>query len=439
MTSATRVLGWFAVFVLALVAIALISRAAPQDERANLNALYCAGRLVAKADDPYLFQPLSWCERSTASRFAVMAPEPAPGYDLAIIAPLTALPFRVFALACFAAMAVAFCVALGTLATLTNRHPLLTGTAFAPLAIVCARHGELFTLVCVSALCLCAFFLSRKRFAPAAIAAAVAMCQPEFGLPAALSLLIFAPRTRPALVAAAVVLAVLSIAVLGVSANVRYFLGELPRHARAEIAFPGQYGIPWIVHALGARTSVALAAGFLVFILAIVLMLALANAFSKAACRHEALVLIPPLAAVCAGISVYEWSVILAIPAALVFSEYATRWRAAAVALVLVAVPWQSLASGIHLIVASRTPEMAQAMTALHSFPSSALSSTYWQVYLQNLYPTSPTFSDFAWKLPTWLGLALVLWMLRARELAWASQSPEPGAEGRLVAGARTS
>jgi hypothetical protein len=428
----TRALGWFAVLALATAAIAYVSRSAPESERASLYALYCGGRLAAGSQNPYLFRPLAACEHQAASPYAIVAPAAEPGYDLAAIEPIAALPFRVFAVICFAIIAGALCIAAASLGATIRCPPPLIGAALAPLAYICARHGELLTPVCLGAICLCAYFLSRRRYAAAGIATAVALCQPELGLPVAASLLLFVPRARRAVLSLAVVMGAISIIALGVRANVLYFLGELPRQARAEIAFPGQFGVPWVVHAFIGRSGAALALGSLAFVAATVILLLVARKTAVTFQRPEALALIPPVAAVSFGISTYDWSMLVAVPATLfvLFELRAPAWLGVA-ALSLVAIPWQAFAT-----LSARTPEMAGAIAGLHAFSPGALSSTYWQVYLQYAFPRAATFAAFAWKVPTWAGLAIVLACILARTRAPATQlRPRASAIDPVAAG----
>ena len=69
--------------------------------------------------------------------------------------------------------------------------------------------------VAVAALCIAAYLLSERRFVAAGIAAACSMLEPHIGLPACVAVFLFVPASRLALAAGAGVLALASVATLG--------------------------------------------------------------------------------------------------------------------------------------------------------------------------------------------------------------------------------
>lgn len=449
--------------VASFVAAALVWHYARSVDRADLVAFYCGSRVAVTGHDPYLLQPLASCEHALAgSGGDVIRPAPAPGYFLAILGVVALLPFRAFAAIYFTLTLGALITCAYTLGKLFRLLPYVVLAALAPLAYVCFKYGQMLPVAAVAALCVSALLLSSRRHAAAGVAAGAAMCEPHVGLPSVLALVLFVPQARIATIATCALLGGISLATLGLAANVEYLTKELPSQARAEIVFPAQYGIPWLAHALGASDKAAVALGGVAFVVALVLVLAMSRRLAISFGRPEAFVLIPPLAAL-VGVFLHAWNLMAAAPACLFLADCergSAAKRTAVVALVLFVVPWFVLATWplstpllwiSALLVAicaysldreSASPQSqalfaaatacgvvaltvllhaaptgtprpsatAGEMAALTYRPPTSLASTYWGAFLRDVYPAGSESARYvAAKIPMWAGLLLAL------------------------------
>lgn len=66
----------------------------------DFRAFYCASLVTRQRDDPYLTAPLEHCEEFAApipgtvpGSVKILDPAPMPGYDFAILAPISLIPF----------------------------------------------------------------------------------------------------------------------------------------------------------------------------------------------------------------------------------------------------------------------------------------------------------------------------------------------------------
>jgi hypothetical protein len=460
---ARRVL-WVLLAAAFLVAAGVVvSHYARTAQRPDLIAFYCGGQVVAQGGDPYELQPLATCEHELAGNDpGVIRPVPVPGYDLAVLALPAMMSFHAFAALYIALTIAALLVAafsLGRLLGLTRTWLVLA--SLVPIALLCVRYGQLLPLISVAAICVSALYLSRKQYVGASIAIAVAMCEPHMGLPAALALLLFVPRARMPVIVCGAVLAIISVAALGLAANVQYVRAELPSQARAEIGFPAQFSLSWALHAWGAGNRLAIVAGTLSFLIALVVLLWAAQKIASRTGELEALVLLPPSASLCGGVFLHIWNVMVAIPAAiyLIYRYSGVTW-VRGLALLLVMVPWAILASwplrspfllasmamalicgayigtqatrnrvgiaafsvgaaiftfalvSIFHIVRMYTGDAATGAetVGVTYFSPTTLASSYWGTFLHASYPALSGFDRwFASKLATWFGLLILV------------------------------
>ncbi len=341
----------FATIALALAFVSAGLALRGSVERQSFKAFYCAGTAVRERADPYRVEPLRSCER----RFepdpmpnGYVEPAPLPGYALAFFALLSLLPAKaaavLFALLLVAATAVA-ARALGSVIPAPSWAVLL---ALTPLTLLNVAYGEIPPLATL-AICASAYFLVKERWQAAGIAIALALIQPNVGLPAALALLVFVPRARAAILVTGALLAATSIAALGVSANVEYLVRVLPLIAGAELVASDQYSLSHLLFSLGVPAGAALLAGKIWFACAAAAGIAIAGRSP----RRELLALLPPAAVTLFGIYLHDIQVLIALPAALVL---AARTRgagqaAAAVCVTLLIAVWTQPARPAVLLV----------------------------------------------------------------------------------------
>jgi hypothetical protein len=301
---------------LALVAFALALRGSVEHQ--SFKAFYCAGTAVRERADPYLVEPLRSCERRLESApmpSGYVEPAPMPGYVLAFFALLSTLAPKIAAALFALILAAAAVLSARALAATIPAPSYAVLLALAPLTLLNVAYGEIPPLATL-AICLSAYYLSKGRWRAAGIAVALALVQPNVGLPAALAVLIFVPKARVPILATGVALTAISALALGIHANVEYLTRVLPMMANAEIVASDQYSLSRLLYVLGSPAGAALLAGKIWFAFTAVAGILIAARFSKESGR-EFLALLPPAAVTLFGIYLHDIQVIIALPAAL--------------------------------------------------------------------------------------------------------------------------
>ncbi len=304
----------------------------------DLRAFYCAGRVVRQRADPYLVQPLLACEqqvRGDDSEPAVgyVMPAPLPPYALAPLAALAGLTphgatLLFGALLLLATLVIAYC-----LARMSALPPAVAlAVAFIGITYEASGIGQIAPFA-IAALAGSALLLRLDRPRLAALCACLALIQPQFGLPAALALFAFVPRARLVLLAGAVLAALVSVACVGLHGVLEY-PSVLAAQARSEVGSPSQYSLTWLVHSLGAGTSLALALGSAWYAGLVAWSLVLLARERAAATASGAIVLVPAAFAVFGGTFVHVHQIAVALLAAVVLlaprNDLRLGWLAAA-------------------------------------------------------------------------------------------------------------
>lgn len=319
----------------------------PEDFR----AFYCAGKVVAAGADPYLAEPLRSCESAAmrASGFSPLSrlvlPAPLPGYALAPFALFAKLTF-LRATDIYVLVLVAAVIALAAIVHRLARVPLLAALAAIVLSVaqISILDGQIVPIV-ILALVASAAAIARGKPRLAALFALAAMIEPHIALPACAALALFVPKSRGTLAIGVVALCAISIATLGVRANVEYVTRVLPAHAHSEFGSPLQYSLTSILYRLGVPTGVAVLCGSLSYLVMSALGLEVGRRLAKLANAPELLVLVPPAFAILGGPFVHLTQMAVAVPALLVLCGRVPAWRnACGPALVLLAIPWQDMA-----------------------------------------------------------------------------------------------
>ena len=313
----------------------------------DFRAFYCAGMAAREGHNPYRTQPLHACEvgRTDASfnDFArrTTLPAPMPGYAIAAVEPLSALPFGTALKIWSALLALAVTLSALALRRLTNlSFPAILCSLFLCEAFASIGLGEVMPFVFL-AMVLCALALRARAWMAAAAAAACTLIEPHVGIPVVAALAVWAPRSRVSLGIALAALAALSLAALGPAANLEYVMRVLPYHALAEVGADSQLSITAVLHAFHANDAVSIAAGGAWYAAMVVAGLLLARLLSLRFADDAFLALVPPAVAVIGGTFVHVTQAAAAVPLTLLLLACAPAYRKSAVAaLLLLTVPW---------------------------------------------------------------------------------------------------
>ena len=333
---------------LAALSLALAGAAYPRDSwPVDFRAFYCAGAVVADHRDPYRTEPLRRCENEargfTGGRGVPFAiPAPLPGYALAPFVLLSRLPHRLAAALFVAALLASLALAVVVLSRLCE---LRVETIFAAVlleALFAVFLGQIVPLICAATVT-AAFFVARGRDRAAALAASFAMLEPHLGLPVCLALFIARPRARAVLVGCGALCALLSVALLGLDANIEYVRDVLPAHALSEISNEEQYSLAYLAHLAGIGERAAGGLGTLSYFVMLAAGIAAGRIAAARTGRTALLLLVPPAFAVIGGPYMHVQQLAIAIPAALLLGgSHGREARPSAVAVMLLAVPWSA-------------------------------------------------------------------------------------------------
>jgi len=424
----------------------------------DFRAFYCAGAVLLHGGNPYLAAPMLACEQTPlpfglhSMKPGVGLPAPFPAYALLLFSIFSLLPYPVAAIVWLIVSVAATIAACIFLAKLCDRPPLVV---FAMLAIgfciAVIPYGELAPVI-MAALTGSALALREGRYAAAAIALLFVALLPHAAFPVFLALLVWVPRMRLPVVAVSLLLAAIDLAA-GPRLALLYVTAVLPSHAASEIGYIMQYSATWLAQGLGASDRVALLAGDISYGLMVAIGVTLSRLLVSRFGDPAFFLLIPTAFAVAGGPFVHYSEITLALPAALLLYSYSagTARVAAAVALVLMAAPWEwimtqpklvlpivlgaGLVAAIVLPAPARIwlrvglgaavfcatcmffaayfgPQITPHVASVSIDPSLAEAS--WGKFIST-YTSS---SGFVWlfaKLPTWIGLlALALGAVRA-------------------------
>lgn len=313
----------------------------------DFRAYYCAGSAVAHHADPYAAAALTACEHAQthggfyAAPQGVTVPAPFPAYVLAVFSVLSLLPYGTACLVWAAVLAGAIVVAVRAISKLTARPAAGTlALLTVGMGAIVLPYGQLAAIE-IAALASFAMALRERRWTAAAVAAAFCALVPHAGAPALLCTFLFVKPMRARLLLTGCALALLDVAAGGVPHALQYFTEVLPAHAASEIGRTSQYGATWAAHALGASDRAALEVGNAWYAGMCVLGILAARTLVRRgdlACAA----IVPPAFAVFGGVFVHYTEILAAVPAALLLcATMPDRRKPAAVAAALLAgIPW---------------------------------------------------------------------------------------------------
>lgn len=409
---------------------------------------YCAGEALDAAKNPYTYEPLRTCEHrvgtnpSFASNPSLAVPAPQPPYDFPFFMALAKAGFS-NARAIYAAGIVAAVLA-SALILWRSGVPLdvaLLALALAPGYQELAA-GQIVPFALLF-LVLTGWMLVRRRDALAGVFAGLTAVEPHLGIAVALAVLLFVRGARWSVIGTCAALAALGLTVTRVPGFVSYFTAVLPAQAWAEVRFPPQYSLTYLLHVAGVPDALALQLGAVSFLLLLIAGLGMAPKISAQVQRRDLLVYFPAATTVIAGAYVHVIELCFAIPAALIFACFSQGLRRsiAASAVSLLTVPWiaawgvkklflaavfvtaallyrlrviPAVAVGVTALIAAtlylfelHPPWLPTAPSlAATSYASQALVQTEWRSVAQSLDAHDPFW--LAIKLPGWCGLAAI-------------------------------
>jgi len=415
----------------------------------DFRAFYCGGSTLLHGANPYEAGPLLHCEQVPqpfglhTARDRVDLPAPFPGYALGLFGIVALLPYPVAAAAWFVLLLACTALACAFTSRLIDRPPyavlILLAVAY---SVAVIPYGELAPII-LSALTGGALALRRGIKAPLIAAIAVIALLPNVALPVFLALFVWNRAALLPVAGICIALLAIDLAIGGPQLAISYFTRVLPNHAASEIGFITQYSMTWFAQGLGAPDRVALAAGNLSYLIAVVTGIWLAGAAARKFRDPAFLLLLPAALAVTFGSFIHYSEITLAFPAALLLfaRTHGTARKLAAASLVLIALPWQSIVTQPALVipvvagavaialVVMRTPVQLSLRLGLGAALFCALAIVLaWQLGPQTAPHTAgaafdPLLAEASWaqhisdqtsssgivwwipKLPTWIGL----------------------------------
>jgi hypothetical protein len=292
------------------------------------------------------------------------------------------------------------------------------------------------------ALVFCGLALARRRDGIAGLLAAATLIEPHLGLPVCVALLVWAPRARISLLASGLALTGIAALTVGPAGIFEYAMRVIPAQAAAETGYVYQYGFTYLLHAFGVPASPALLLGDLSYGAMLLLAVWLSRRLTATLGHRELLAFLPAAGSLIGGPYVHMVDLALAVPAALVLATnlQGRSRNLAAIALVLLAVPWidvwitkklflatlfvvgamllrlrvgAAISAGTFAVVAvviylfELWPPAALAATTVESFAPNDLAQEAWGAYVSRLGNANALW--LAIKVPTWLALGGVL------------------------------
>ena len=287
------------------------------------------------------------------------------------------------------------------------------------------------------ALVWCGVALRRGNDAAAGVLGTLVLIEPHLGLPVFAALLVGVPRGRVAATVTAICLGVTGVFAVGGATFLEYAGSVLPAQAHAETSYVYQYSLTYVLASAHLPPRFALAFGDLSYVVTAVLGILWGRRLAAQLQRRALLVFVPAATILLGGSYMHMIDLAMAVPAAALLAvSLPQRSRmAAAVAVVLLSVPWigvwitkklflaslfvvavlsarligGAVAFALFCIVAVaiygfelRPPAGFTAVTP--AVPPGDLAQAAWSAYVAQL--RSDAWSWLAIKVPTWCGLA---------------------------------
>gem|GEM_PF-411171 len=317
----------------------------------DFRAYYCASLAQREHLNPYYATSLHACEAGTPApyyrvRTNVTVPAPYPPYVMALLLPLTLLPFPAAAVVWWIGVAIAIGLAAYALSAITGQVlPVALGALGLSLGLTSFSTGNVMplglTAIVVAALC-----VQRGRLAFAAVAITLAMVEPQIALPAALAFFIAYPAIRMRLALGLALLGALAVVGGGWAQTLAYVTSVVPAHALAEVSRDNQYSLATLVAAAGVPDGIAVLIGSLSYLAMIAIGVLVALRLARRYDEPAMILLVPPAFSLLGGSFVHTGEIAAAVPAALLLFARARAYRGWLLAsLVALAVPWMNATS----------------------------------------------------------------------------------------------
>jgi len=234
---------------------------------------------------------------------------------------------------------IALSVAVVLISRLSAIPPIAIFAAFAmPLYFTCLEWGQLPPLI-VGSLAIAAYCMRKQAYTLAAFACVACAIEPHVGAPVCLATFLWERRCRLPIAVGVCALAVVSIAVLGLATNIEYFQSVLPLQARAEVPAANQFSLTWIAYMFGAPDALAVELGAIDYVLMAVIGVYLARRISCTIDAEEAIPLVPATAVLLGGAFVHLTQISIAMVTGIVLSSLVARRSALLWSGVLLLVP----------------------------------------------------------------------------------------------------
>lgn len=446
--TARKIVLIFAFGLLGIAALRDLGRlgdALPWHRLYDFQDFYCAGEAVDQHADPYRYEPLHRCEHRVNASEAYrldpnrVVPAPQPPYDFP--------PFQLVARMAFpsarilAAWAITGAVVAAVAGLALAGVPLdVAALALAlPAGYLLLDAGQIVPFA-LAALVWSGVALQRRRDVLAGVLGALTVLEPHLGLPVFIALLVAVPKGRLGALATAAFLAGVATWTVGGATLLEYVTRVLPAHAAAETQYVYQYSLTYFLASLHAPAAVALIAGDLSYAAALIGGIWLGAALSAGLKRRELIAYVPAATVLLGGSFVHMVDLAMAIPAAAVLAVALPERprRIAALALVLLSVPWipvwivKKLFLASLFVTAALLIRLVGGVLAVGAFgaialtiygfelrppagfeaftpgsPPGALAQYAWGAYLAHL--RSNAFGWLAIKIPTWSALSALL------------------------------
>jgi hypothetical protein len=288
----------------------------------DFKAFYCSARVLLEHEDPYATAPMQRCQSAPAPRPLLVTkpgevlPAPLPGYAIAAFTPLGALPFPVACVLWIVVLLAATIAAIVLFARLGVADPWTIAVALTILVGAASfTVGEL-PPIALLGVALGAWGAKKGRLWAVGAAVILTSFEPQVGAAVVLALVVLQRRFILPVIAALAVLAMVSLAAVGIPGNLEYVRSVVPAHLLSELPSVLQYSLSWALYQAGVTANTAVFLGRLSWIV----MLAVTVWFARtrfARERPEVAVLAAPAFAIVAGPFLHFDHMALAIPAAL--------------------------------------------------------------------------------------------------------------------------
>lgn len=402
--------------------LVLAATDSPITNPTDFRAFYCGGAVVGMRADPYRVQPLMACEQHALATFKLtmlpnfVLPAPLPPYALFGFAAIARLPFPIASIAWCILSVVLLALTIGILARLTGLPILVVGLVlvaadgYASLVI-----GQIVPLV-VFALVAAARCMRDERYVAASIFLGSAMIEPHVAMPALAASVFFVPRMRIPLAVVIGALVLISFVAVSPAVVFEYVARVLPAHARSEVGgFGAQYSLTSLLFALGVGADGAVRAGEISYVLTTFVGLYCTKRMSQDHGDVAYVVLLPAAFATFGGVFIHIHQMAAALPAALLLyaqlGRYGRRSAVLAMAVVLLAIPWESIAETPTIMNAYARGRVATHRD-LPMVRAEALAEEPEIAYIDagGSYVDGRSVAEMIlWKAPTWIALVIVL------------------------------